>query len=275
VTFAGPRASPSTIAVLDWGIGGIATLIQLRAALPDAALVYRSDAGFTPYGKVPADALAARITSVALDLDRRFGLAALVLACNAASTISKDLVLPFPVFDTIAPGIALALEAQTRGALHIGIIGGQRTIAAAIHARALQRAGLNVTAVSAQPLSAHVEAGRLDGPELLADLTPVLTALGDIDALLLACTHYPALTPVITRLRPRLPLLDPAAALVARVHAHLTASAPTHLTVSASANPPGPTLWVETSGDPIATASNARAAFGVELAQVHSAASLA
>jgi len=104
------------IAVLDWGIGGVATLARLRSELPNAALVYRSDAGFAPYGTVPADALAARVSAVALDLDRRFGLAALVLACNAASTIVSRASLPFPVFDVIAPGVALAIEAHPAGA---------------------------------------------------------------------------------------------------------------------------------------------------------------
>lgn len=248
----------AAIAVLDWGIGGVATLAQLREELPNAALVYRSDAGFAPYGKVPAELLAARICSVALDLHERFGLAALVLACNAASTVVARLALPFAVFDVIAPGVALALEAHAAGARRIGIIGGQRTIDAAVHAEALRAAGVDVVAVAAQPLSAHVEAGRLDGPELLADLDPVLARLGAVDALLLACTHYPALSPVIQRRLPGVQLLDPVPRLVRSIAA-------------SGAGRQGPaSLHVETSGDPVATRVAAYAAFGVELVTIES-----
>jgi len=246
----------NVIAVLDWGIGGIATFMRLRAAMPNAALVYRSDAGFAPYGTVAPEVLAARIREVAFDLDRRFGLAALVLACNAASTTVTQLSLPFPVFDVIAPGIELALDAHANGARRIGVIGGQRTIDAAVHTTALLAAGIAVTAIAAQPLSAHVEAGRLDGPELLADLTPALDALGEVEALLLACTHYPALAPVIARLRPGLVLLDPVDRLVSLVTTSVTTSG-------------NGSTWVETSGDPIATAAAALAAFDFRLVDIH------
>lgn len=237
------------LAVLDWGIGGVPTLLRLRAALPRVDLVYRSDAGFAPYGTVPADVLAARVQAVAEALDREHGLGGLVLACNAASTIAADLRLPFPVFEVIGAGVALARDS---GARHVGVIGGQRTIASGLHARALTAAGVVVHAVSAQPLSAHVEAGRLDGPTLLTDLSPVLEAVGEVDALLLACTHYPALSPVIARLRPGLVQLDPVDRLVAEV-VRVIPDAGDGLTT------------IATSGDPIAMRTAAREAFGVTL----------
>ena len=236
------------VAILDWGIGGIATLQRLRLVRPDLDLIYRSDSGFLPYGKVAEDALAARVQAVALDLHERFGIAALVLACNAASTIVGRLALPFPVFDVITPGVVMARAAAHEA--RVGIIGGQRTIDSHAHQRALPDVAL--VAVAAQPLSAHVEAGRLDGPELLADLVPIVEALGEIDALLLACTHYPALGPVLTRLRPTWRLLDPVHALVANVD-------------SASPERGCGVLWAETSGDAIASAAAAEAAFGVAI----------
>lgn len=243
-----PSGRPGgALAVLDWGIGGVPTLVRLRAALPRVDLIYRSDAGFAPYGTVPREALAARVQAVAEALDHEHRLGGLVLACNAASTITHDLSLPFPVFEVIGAGVALARDS---GARRVGVMGGARTIASELHARALRAVGIEVVAVSAQPLSAHVEAGRLDGPELLADLVPVLDALGDVDALLLACTHYPALSPVITRLRPELVQLDPAERLAADVAAVV------------SFEGTGRTL-VTTSGDPTAMRRAALAAFGV------------
>ncbi len=238
--------SAKTVAVLDWGIGGVATLQRLRAARPEMDLVYRSDAGFAPYGTVPEDALATRVQAVAEDLDRRFGLSALVLACNAASTIVGRLALPFSVFDVITPGVAMAREQDGR----VGIIGGRRTIASRAHASALPE--MQLVAVAAQPLSAHVEAGRLDGPALLADLLPIVEALGEIDALLLACTHYPALNPVFKRLRPSWNLLDPVDRLVASICSELPERG-------------SGAFWAETSGDPSAAATAAAAAFNVAI----------
>ncbi len=242
-----------TIGVLDWGIGGIATLQRLREARADLDLVYRSDAGSAPYGTLSEDALAARVQAVAEDLDRRFGLTGLVLACNAASTIAGRLRLGFPVFDVITPGVVMARAAALKGA-RVGIIGGRRTIESRAHAAALPE--VDLVAVVAQPLSAHVEAGRLDGPELLADLMPVVEALGAIDALLLACTHYPALEPVLRRLRPEWQLIDPVDALITSVCTQVA---------ERGSGAPSASVIAETSGDPSAAATAAAAAFNVAI----------
>jgi glutamate racemase len=63
----------------------------------------------------------------------------------------------------------------------------------------------------AQPLSAFVEAGELDTPDVEAEIARLLRRFDSIEALLLACTHYPALIPVFRRLAPAMELLDPGA----------------------------------------------------------------
>jgi len=253
---------PPVIAVLDWGIGGVDALVRLARALP-ARYVYRSDSGYTPYGKVPTDQLAARIDAVARDLDERHGLDALVLACNAASTTLPHLALPFPVVGVIAPGVALVRRAVAAGATRVGIIGGLGTIASGVHLdllRDLEAQGTTFVARPAQPLSAFVEAGHLDGPEVDAEigaLSRALMAEGPLDALLLACTHYPALTPVFARHLPRVGLLDPVDVLI---------EGAAELGVASWS---GTSTWVvETSGDPESTRLSALAAFGVSLGDV-------
>ena len=248
----GPSDRTDRIGVLDWGIGGLDTLMRLAARMPDRSFVYWSDSGFTPYGKVPAEALAARVRDVA----HRMECATLVVACNAASTVLDALDLPIPVYGVIEPGIALALAS---GAERIGILGGDRTIAAGLHARALAAAGRVPIPVAAQPLSAHVEAGHLDGPEVLADLLPLVQRLAEADAILLACTHYPALRPVLERLLPGRLWLDPVDRLVDDVGRAMA---------DGVRDATEPRLIVGTTGDPEATRTAAWRAFGVVLPSI-------
>jgi glutamate racemase len=194
------------LGVVDWGIGGLATWQRLRAAMPQVDLVYFSDAGFTPYGKVPETLLHARLAAVVTAL----GVDAVVIACNAASTV-LDHPLGCDALGIIQPGIRLALAGD---ATVIGVLGGDRTIAARLHRRALEHAGRTIIAVSGQPLSAHVEAGRLSGPLLAADLAPRVAALAPAQATLLACTHYPALLPALKAALPHMQWLDPVEQLV-------------------------------------------------------------
>jgi glutamate racemase len=256
------------LAILDWGIGGLPTLAALQDARPDWSTTYISDAGFTPYGKVPADGLAARLGTLAKHAADA-GADALIVACNAMSTVlddstpsrtAGDVALALPVFGIIGPGGSLALAADARV---IGVIGGLRTIEAGHHAAALRAAGRHVVAAPAQPLSAHVEAGRLSGPTVEADIDAVLAELSrrgpPVDALLLACTHYPALTPHFATRLPGVAMLDPAEALVHTVLSRIDEGADT-------TGPARHEVW--TSGDPEALRTGARLAFGIDVGPV-------
>jgi len=242
-------SAPLRLGVLDWGIGGVDALSRLRARYPRLPMTYWSDSGFTPYGKVPADALAERVASVA----RRMEVSHLVIACNAASTVLDHTAMPVPTLGVIAPGVALALASEART---LGVIGGERTIASGAWEQPLTAAGRVVRARVAQPLSAHVEAGRLAGPALERDLDQILAPLTGVDALVLACTHYPALAPAIARRLPGVSLIDPVDGLLDAV---------TDWTLGAGDS--GPTR-VLTTGDPAATRAAALRAFGVELGAV-------
>ncbi len=206
------------IAILDWGIGGLGFFKLLRQRHPKVSVIYWSDAGYTPYGTIPAQQLAARVRRVAGEL-RRLGADRLVVACNAASTILPAL----GVRDTAGPMttahgtidvtgvIAHAVDLTTAsGARTVGVIGGRRTIRSGIYRKDLEAAGLAVRQRVAQPLSAHIEAGDLDSAALHQDLSHILRPLRGVDALLLACTHYPALGDRFCAYVPGTRLLDPA-----------------------------------------------------------------
>ena len=96
----------------------------------------------------------------------------------------------------------------------LGVVGGARTIRSGLYRRALATPRRRVIQRIAQPLSAHIEAGRVGTPAFERDLARILGPLVRADAILLACTHYPSAREAFRRLAPRTSLLDPAEAVV-------------------------------------------------------------
>lgn len=241
------RSEAGATLVLDWGIGGLSVYRELKRRHPTLAIVYVSDSGFTPYGKVPAGALAERVAHVIRWAQREHGASAAAIACNAASTALepvRGLCPDLPVVGVIAAGIDLIRESGCR---KVGVIGGIRTIESKIFSSALP--GLEIRERVAQPLSALIEAGQLEGAELERELAAILGPLEDVEALLLACTHYPAVAGPIQRFLPKARLLDPAA----RAAEHLGAVLKVR---------EGEDLFF-TSGSIPASRAAAKAAFGV------------
>jgi glutamate racemase len=206
-----------------------------------------SDSGFTPYGRVPCDDLRARLRVVARHLATQ-GAREVLVACNAASAALRadDEEMHGVWLRGMVPAARRAVASSS--AVRVGVIGGLGTISSGLYARALSSLERELRFASAQPLSALVEAGVLDGGEVCDVVSDVLTRLGDVDAILLACTHYPALAPVFRRLAPGVELLDPAVEVLPTI-----------------ADEGGERLVFATTGDVEASRSAARAAFGVLL----------
>lgn len=205
------------LAIVDWGIGGMGVWKSLRAH-GDVPVLYLSDTGTTPYGRLPRDELAARL-SLLFGFLVRHGAVGIVVACNAASTVLPDVPdAGVPVMGMIEAASEV-VGPRFRGTL--GVIGGIRTIRSGIYRRTLAAPGRRVVTRIAQPLSAHVEAGTTDTPACARDLDRILRPLARVDALLLACTHYPAIAPRIAERLPGVRLLDPADAVAARVRREL------------------------------------------------------
>jgi glutamate racemase len=205
--------------LLDWGIGGLSVYNELKKARAGGACVYFSDSGFTPYGKVPAEELGRRVVAVIRSGAEKYDLNQAVIACNAASTVIEAVrkEIDLPVLGMIEAGIELVKES---GKKKIGVIGGGRTVDSRLFSRALAPHGFEVKEEVAQPLSALIEAGELSGPKLEYELSRILRPLSQVDALLLACTHYPAIADPIRKILP-VPLLDPAAKVAGWLAARL------------------------------------------------------
>lgn len=215
------QSSSPSLLVMDWGIGGLSVYREIKNKLPQIPCVYLSDSGFTPYGKMEENQLADRLIFLMNEAKKRWNTQRVILACNAASTTlsilgkRKNEFFPLKVTGMIEAGVQLVLETQTQ---KVGVIGGIRTIESQMFSSKLNSFGIEVMQQVAQPLSALIEKGVLSGIELEETLLKILSPFRNenqtavhfkIEALLLACTHYPAVSNEIQKLLPGIKLLDP------------------------------------------------------------------
>ena len=206
-----PQAGPY-LAIFDWGIGGFGVYSELQQLDPALPILYFSDAGYTPYGKVPPAQLRDRIQQV-LNYLQSQGAELTAVACNAAGTVLPAAPV-MPILDVLSIGVEQACRFPGS---RIGILGGGATIHSDRFQKALQSRGKEAVAVVGQPLSAHVEAGRVSGEAVNHDLIPILDKVGECDAVVLACTHYPALLSEMHNHASGMTFLDPARDLAIRL----------------------------------------------------------
>jgi glutamate racemase len=237
------------LGIVDWGIGGVDFFRRLRARHPKVPIVYFSDTGATPYGKLPRTELLRRLERVIAELRQR-GVTQIVVACNAASTVLPSLASALPVRGVVEHGIRAALATP---ATTIGVIGGLRTIRSGCYRRALEENGRIVRQRIAQPLSARVESGDLASPALRHEIARIVSPLRNVDALVLACTHYLALAARFRETLPGVLLIDPVTELLRSISSKGTLPRGS-----------GETLFL-TSGDARAMRHAAKMAFDVTL----------
>lgn len=203
------------IGIFDSGVGGLTVVHALLEALPAEHLIYLGDTGRHPYGTKSADTVTRYSLENAAFLAAR-GVKLLVVACNSASAVALDALagrLPVPVIGVIEPGAAAALARTRTG--RVGVIGTDATIASGAYTRAL-RAGRPACEVYTRACPLFVplaEEGWTDGPIARAVAETYLASLrtSGIDTLVLGCTHYPLLKPVIAEVMgPDVALVDSA-----------------------------------------------------------------
>lgn len=234
--------------MIDWGIGGISVHKLINEKLGAIPTLYFSDTGVTPYGKMGREELATRLDKV-IDHLASLGATHIVIACNAASTAIPDLKTTLPVKGVIES--AIELTARKKPA-KLGLIGGRRTVVSGIYRKAFKKNGIDVSQRVAQPLSALIESGDISSHELVYACRKILGPIRNSSHILLACTHYPAITPVLRAIvSPGTKFIDPAEQVVSDVKRwKLTAG--------------GDSVFL-TTGDAAKMKKAARNAFGVEI----------
>jgi glutamate racemase len=185
------------IGVFDSGIGGLTVAHAIRNMLPDESMIYFGDTAHLPYGEKSEAAIQAYSVKIA-DVLLKKRCKVIVIACNSASSAAYELLREYVgkhvrIINVIDPMIELVSE--TFANKKVGLIGTKRTVQSGVYVRKITELDKNITVQSlATPLLAPmIEEGFFNNQishEIIAQY------LGDpslegIEALILACTHYP------------------------------------------------------------------------------------
>lgn len=206
------------LGLFDSGLGGLTVLKQLLARHPDQRFLYLGDTARVPYGQRSPEEIRSIASEVVAWL-RAEGVDALLMACNTSNALAFDVAVHeagVPVYGLI-DSVATQLRSQ-----RVGVLATPATAASGAYGRAIRdhQQGAVVVEVPCPEFVPLIEAGNLRDWRLLqaaqAYLQPLLEAR--VEAIVLGCTHYPLLQPLLRQLVPEEVLLvDPAVAAVARL----------------------------------------------------------
>ncbi len=191
------HSTSDPIGVFDSGIGGLTVAHAIRQAMPHESMIYFGDTAHLPYGDKSEAAIQAYSIKIANILLQK-GCKVIVIACNSASSAAYELLKEYVrneafvinVIDPMVDYLATHFEGKT-----VGLIGTKRTVQSAIYARKIaeRNKGIQLKALATPLLAPMIEEGFFNNQiskeiisQYLSD--PILSGL---DALVLACTHYP------------------------------------------------------------------------------------
>lgn len=211
-----------TIGVFDSGFGGLTVLRALVDRLPHARFAFLGDTARLPYGSKSRRTIARYAAESAQFLVREQGAEFLVIACNTASALALDAIqdaVPVPVLGVIEPGAMAARAASATG--DVLVIATEATVHSHAYAAACEARGLRAIEKACPLLVPLVEEGWTDHPVTAQVIEIYLNELRaeaatrgmKQDVLVLGCTHYPLLRPLIERaVRPGVKVIDSAEA---------------------------------------------------------------
>jgi glutamate racemase len=196
-----------TIGVFDSGFGGLTVLKALLELVPDADYAYFGDTARLPYGSKSVDTVARYAVEAAHFLESH-GAQMLVIACNTATALALDRITSaahVPVLGVVEPGAETAASATKNR--KIVVIGTEATVGSHAYHKALERRGLEAREKACPLLVPLVEEGWLEHPvtEQVAGIylkEAFADGFHDADTMVLACTHYPLLKPLLHRVAP-------------------------------------------------------------------------
>lgn len=193
--------------MFDSGVGGLTVLHECLVSLPQEDFVYLGDTDWFPYGTRDPERLRERIAGIAELLLGR-GAKLLVIACNTATSIGEDIAREIgaahgvEVVPVVAPQAEIAAAITDSG--RVGVLATPNTVESGAYRRALETQGreLEVTEVEAPDLAPFIQNGSLFDESAVtmarAYCAPLRTA--EVDTLILGCTHYPLVAPMLQRI---------------------------------------------------------------------------
>ena len=216
-----------TIGVFDSGFGGLTVLKVLLELIPGADYVYFGDTARLPYGSKSVETVARYAVEAAHYLESQDA-QMLVIACNTATALALDQITAaahVPVVGVIEPGVEAAAAATKNQ--KVVVIGTEATVSSHAYLKALEARGLRAHEKACPLLVPLVEEGWVDHSvtEQVARIylaEAFADGLHDADVLVLGCTHYPLLKPLLHRVAPaHVNIVDSAESTARAVSSHL------------------------------------------------------
>lgn len=210
------------LGILDSGIGGLSVLLQIQQQLPHENLIFVADQAHLPYGEKSLVEVRQFTEAITRSLLRQ-GAKLIVIACNTASAAALHYLrqtFPEVPFVGLEPAVRPAAQNTSQGT--IGVIATQATFQGELYASLLERyaQGVKVVARACPELVVLAERG---APWTKTDYDMVYDLLADIraagaDQLVLGCTHFPFLSPLLqTAMGEHVQIIDPAPAVARQV----------------------------------------------------------
>jgi len=202
------------IGIFDSGVGGLSVLKQIRLQMPTESVLYFADQGHVPYGPrglVEVRMFSEQITRFLLGM----GVKLIVVACNAASAAALQYLrqtFPETAFVGMEPAVKPAAESTHSGV--VGVLATPATFQGALYASVVERfaSGVTILQDTCPGLVGQIEAGELDSAATRAILEKALRPMlaQGIDTIVLGCTHYPFVIPMIKQIvGPQVRVIDP------------------------------------------------------------------
>ncbi|MGT2935101.1 glutamate racemase [Streptococcus castoreus] len=188
------------IGFLDSGVGGLTVVRELMRQLPHEKIIYIGDSARAPYGPRPAEQIREYTWEMVNFLVTK-DVKMIVFACNTATAVAWEEVkeaLDIPVLGVILPGSSAAIKSTTKG--KVGVIGTSMTVASDIYRQKIQLLAPSVDVISlacpkfAPIVESNETASSVAKKVVYETLAPLV---GKVDTLVLGCTHYPLLRPII------------------------------------------------------------------------------
>ncbi|WP_246624770.1 glutamate racemase [Oceanobacter mangrovi] len=215
------------ILIFDSGVGGLSIAKEIRSRLPKAELHYLMDSAYFPYGIRDDAVLQQRIVQLCQLACEQLPVKLLVVACNTASTLALTAlraVLPIPVVGVV-PAIKPAALHSKSG--HIGLLATPATVSRsytnglidnfAAHCQVSRLGTTALVELAEQWLSQPEPDESSFRQQLEQQLSPWLATQPQLDTVVLGCTHFPVLRPLLEKLWPGIHWIDSGAAIARRV----------------------------------------------------------
>lgn len=220
-------SASAPIGIFDSGIGGLTVAHAIRELLPNESLVYFGDTAHLPYGDKSEAAIQAYSIKIA-DVLLMKGCKVIVIACNSASSAAyellKEYVRSVQIINVIDPMVNLVLDHYA--GKRVGLIGTKRTVQSGVYEQKIKPAHeqISVQSLATPLLAPMIEEGFFNNKishEIIAQYLND-AELQNIEALILACTHYPLIKKEINEFyKHKMPILDSSEVVAKALKEHL------------------------------------------------------